>query len=111
MNYTIAIYARSTTTDDESINNQIATIMERVIKDYNGEPIRIYLYVDNGYSAKQSDCPGYKAMLEEPDMEEEVFDAIYVTDYTRIARNMGDLHDLVKITEEFKINLIAVNNK
>lgn len=111
MNNTIAVYVRSTTTDDESINSQIATIMEQVIKDYGGEPVRIYLYMDNGYSAKQSDCPGYKAMLQEDDMSEDVFDAIYVTDYTRIARNMSDLHDLVQITEEFKINLIAVNNK
>lgn len=111
MNHTIAVYVRSTTIDDESINSQIATIMERVIKDYDGEPVRIYLYMDNGYSAKQADCPGYKAMLAEDDMSEEVFDAIYVTDYTRIARNMSDLHDLVRTTEEFKINLIAVNNK
>lgn len=111
MNHTIAVYVRSTTIDDESINSQIATIMERVIKDYDGEPVRIYLYMDNGYSVKQSDCPGYKAMLEEADMDEEVFDALYVTDYTRIARNMSDLHDLVRITEGFKINLRAVNNK
>lgn len=111
MNHTIAVYVRTTSIDDESINSQIATIMEQVIKDYDGEPVRMYLYMDNGYSAKQSDCPGYNAMLKEADMEEEVFDALYVTDYNRIARNMSDLHDLVRITEGFKVNLIAVNNK
>ncbi len=111
MNYSIAIYVRSNPINDEKINSQITTIMEQIIKDYEGEPVRIYLYMDNGFSAIQSDRPGYRAMIDEIEMDEEVIDAIYVTGYDRIARSMRDRHDLVQITERCKINLVAVNNK
>lgn len=108
----IAVYSRKSkfTGKGESIENQIALCKE-YIKTYipSASEEDIFIYEDEGYSAKSLDRPQFKQMMK---VEEQTpFDYIVVYRLDRISRNVGDFAGLIEKLNELKTAFVCIKEQ
>ena len=108
----IAIYSRKSkfTGKGESIENQIVLCRE-YIKTHipEADSNEIYIYEDEGFSAKNLDRPQFKAMMKAA--EKTPFDYIVVYRLDRISRNVGDFAGLIEKLNEMKTAFICIKEQ
>ena len=94
-NYKIGLYVRVSTKEQSenpegSIKNQKQRLLEEVSrkneKESFGEVVQIYC--DEGYSAKDTNRPGYQAMFR--DVRAKGIDMVMTSELSRISRNLKD---------------------
>lgn len=93
----IAIYSRKSkfTGKGESIGNQIQLCREYISTHFpEANNDEIFVYEDEGFSAKNLDRPQFRAMMSEA--KNAPFDCIVVYRLDRISRNVGDFASLIE---------------
>lgn len=93
----IAIYSRKSkfTGKGESIGNQIQLCREYISVHFpEATDDEIFVYEDEGFSAKNLDRPQFRAMMNEA--KKAPFDCIVVYRLDRISRNVGDFASLIE---------------
>lgn len=63
-------------------------------------------YVDNGYSAKDPDRPGFNRLVS--DIENDLVDTVVVYKYDRIARSLKDLILFLELLDKHSVNFISI---
>ena len=108
----IAIYSRKSkfTGKGESIENQI-DMCYNYIHDNLPEckDSDIFVYEDEGFSAKNLDRPQFKAMMD--DLEKQHFDYIVVYRLDRISRNVSDFSNLVEGLNRKGVSFICIKER
>lgn len=93
----IAIYSRKSkfTGKGESIGNQIQLCREYISTHFpEARDDEIFVYEDEGFSAKNLDRPQFRAMMQ--NARRSPFDCIVVYRLDRISRNVGDFASLIE---------------
>ena len=93
----IAIYSRKSkfTGKGESIGNQIQLCREYISLHFpEARDDEIFVYEDEGFSAKNLDRPQFRAMM--TNARKSPFDCIVVYRLDRISRNVGDFASLIE---------------
>ncbi len=93
----IAIYSRKSkfTGKGESIGNQIQLCREYIATHFpDARDEEIFVYEDEGFSAKNLDRPQFRAMMKSA--RKSPFDCIVVYRLDRISRNVGDFASLIE---------------
>lgn len=93
----IAIYSRKSkfTGKGESIGNQIQLCREYIASHFpDARDEEIFVYEDEGFSAKNLDRPQFRAMMKSA--RKSPFDCIVVYRLDRISRNVGDFASLIE---------------
>ena len=93
----IAIYSRKSkfTGKGESIENQITLCREYIERNIpEAKDGEIFVYEDEGFSAKNLDRPQFRLMMQRA--RKEPFDYIVVYRLDRISRNVGDFAGLIE---------------
>lgn len=90
----IAIYARQSIDkkDSISIDTQISTCKKRLS---DNEENRVDVYIDKGYSGKNTNRPDLKRMLKQ--LEQNKIEIVIVYKLDRISRNITDFYNLYEI--------------
>lgn len=108
----IAIYSRKSCMTDkgESIQNQI-NICKDYIFGHIGKPenCNLIIYKDEGFSAKNTDRPEFKKMIE--DAKNKKFSHIVCYRLDRISRNVGDFSGLIEKLNKINISFICVKEQ
>lgn len=108
MNNTCAIYVRLSKDDgldvSQSIQNQIKNLKEYAI----ANEFNIYnIYVDDGYSGKNMNRPGFQALLK--DIKHKKFSILIVKDISRLGRSLNKVGEFVEeFLPTYKIRLISI---
>lgn len=108
MNNTCAIYVRLSKDDgldvSQSIQNQIKNLKEYAI----ANEFNIYIiYVDDGYSGKNMNRPGFQEPLK--DIKHKKFSILIVKDISRLGRSLNKVGEFVEeILPTYKIRLISI---
>ena len=108
MNNTCAIYVRLSKDDgldvSQSIQNQIKNLKEYAI----ANEFNIYnIYVDDGYSGKNMNRPGFQALLK--DIKYKKFSILIVKDISRLGRSLNKVGEFVEeFLPTYKIRLISI---
>ena len=99
-NIKVGIYCRVGNKDQLAIKNQKEKLKEYCkVNDYE-----IYkIYEDNGYSATDSNRPGYNAML--TDLKESKFNTIMVFSIDRLTRSAIEMEQILKLLEDYNCSL------
>lgn len=95
----IAIYSRKSkyTGKGESIENQIE-ICREYIRVHIGNVDNIYVYEDEGFSAKDTDRPEFQRMMK--DLKKKMFDFIMCYRLDRLTRSVLDFSELIEIMQK-----------
>jgi site-specific DNA recombinase len=67
------------------------------------------LYIDDGYSAKDTKRPQYQRMMR--DIRQGKIDLILVADLSRLSRNIADFCDLLKDLEKYKAKFLSIKEQ
>ena len=105
----IAIYSRKSlfTGKGESVENQIEMCKEYINFSLNNEaPKEIFVYEDEGFSAKNLNRPQFQKMMH--DLEAEHFDYIVCYRLDRLSRNVSDFSGLIETLERKNVHLICI---
>ena len=108
----IAIYSRKSkfTGKGESIENQVEMCYNYIHQNMpNINDNDVYVYEDEGFSAKNLDRPMFKQMMK--DLEEKHFDFIIVYRLDRISRNVSDFSGLVEELNKKNISFICIKEQ
>ncbi len=108
----IAIYSRKSkfTGKGESIENQISLCREyisRTIPEATDDDI--YVYEDEGFSAKNLDRPQFRRMMESA--RKQPFDYVVVYRLDRISRNVGDFAKLIEELNSMHTAFICIKEQ
>ena len=104
---TCAIYVRKSTLTDKgkSINTQI-NMCKSYARDNSILTDEGFIYVDEGYSGKDTNRPSFKKMLD--DLQKKKFNTIICYRLDRISRSINDFSNLIDILEKYKIGFISI---
>ncbi len=69
----------------------------------------IEYYIDDGYSAKDTNRPAYQRMI--TDLKKKKIDFILVSDLSRLSRNLNDFCDLLGFLEKQKSNFLSIKEQ
>lgn len=108
----IAIYARKSCITDtgESIQNQIDICKKHIFENLNKyKSSNIIIYQDEGFSAKSTDRPEFKRMIE--DAENKKISSIVCYKLDRISRNIIDFSKLIEKLSKMSISFICVKEQ
>src|SRR5688572_18985346 len=102
----IAIYLRVSTDmqaeDGYSLRAQRATLIDYCrVNEYSVSDI----YMDDGYSAKDTNRPQLKRLLE--DATKGLFDAVLVYKFDRFTRSVKDLYELLDYLKKNSVSFIS----
>ncbi len=102
----VAIYARQSVDKKDSIS--IETQIEKCKSEVQ-ENEQIKLYIDKGYSGKNTDRPNYKKMIN--DIEQGLISKIIVYKLDRISRAIIDFSVMLNMFEKFNVKFVSCNEK
>ena len=105
----IAIYSRKSlfTGKGESVENQVEMCKEYINFSLNNETQKeIFVYEDEGFSAKNLNRPQFQKMMH--DLETEHFDYIVCYRLDRLSRNVSDFSGLIETLERKNVHLICI---
>lgn len=108
----IAIYSRKSkyTGKGESIGNQIQLCREYISSHFpEASDNEIFVYEDEGFSAKNLDRPQFRAMMSEA--KKAPFDCIVVYRLDRISRNVGDFASLIEELNGMQTAFICIKEQ
>lgn len=69
----------------------------------------VEFYVDDGYSAKDTNRPAYQRMM--TDLKKKKIDFILVSDLSRLSRNLNDFCDLLGFLDKQKSNFLSIKEQ
>ncbi len=69
----------------------------------------VEFYVDDGYSAKDTNRPAYQKMIS--DLKRKKIDFILVSDLSRLSRNLLDFCELLNFLEKHKANFMSIKEQ
>lgn len=69
----------------------------------------VEFYIDDGYSAKDTNRPAYKRMIS--DLKRKKIDFILVSDLSRLSRNLLDFCELLNFLEKQKANFLSIKEQ
>src|SRR6185437_1054639 len=75
----------------------------------NGWGEVIEFYIDDGYSAKDTNRPAYQRMI--ADLKKKKIDFILISDLSRLSRNLNDFCDLLGFLEKQKANFLSIKEQ
>ena len=105
--FNIALYIRvaneETTKEDSYIEKQRKELLDYVKQEFKGSKYKFY--IDNGYSGRNFNRPGYKEMLK--DIKKKDIDLILCTNFSRISR--GNVTNIYELIEKYDINIIFLD--
>lgn len=104
----LAIYTRKSKYSDksESIESQI-NFCKQFAKVHYPDVKDFEIYVDEGFSGKNSDRPQYKKLLN--DLKSDVFIALICYKVDRISRSLVDFTNLQEYLKKYDINIISAS--
>lgn len=108
----IAIYSRKSkyTGKGESIENQIEMCKKYIFSHISGVTENdIYVYEDEGFSAKNLDRPKFQEMLRDSKLQK--FDYIVCYRLDRISRNVSDFSSLIENLNDRNISFICIKEQ
>ncbi len=108
----IAIYSRKSvyTGKGESTENQIEMCKQYIFAKINGVRSEdIFIYEDEGFSAKNLDRPQFKQMME--DLNKHSFDYVVCYRLDRISRNVSDFAGLIEDLNRQDITFICIKEE
>lgn len=108
----IAIYSRKSkfTGKGDSVENQIEMCKAYIkthIPEYDEK--NIFVYEDEGYSAKNLDRPQFQKMMRDNDKKN--FDYIVVYRLDRISRNVSDFSSLIEKLNSQRVNFVCIKEQ
>ncbi len=111
-NLRIAIYSRKSvyTGKGESTENQIEMCKQYIFAKINGvQSEEIFIYEDEGFSAKNLDRPQFKQMME--DLSKHSFGYVVCYRLDRISRNVSDFAGLIEDLNRQGITFICIKEE
>ncbi len=108
----IAIYSRKSkfTGKGESIENQISLCRDYIARTIpEATDSDIYVYEDEGFSAKNLDRPQFRRMMESA--KKQPFDYVVVYRLDRISRNVGDFAKLIEELNSMHTAFICIKEQ
>ena len=105
-----AVYIR-VSTPGQAINGESLDMQkERLIEYVKAHDWELYkAYEDGGFSGKDTDRPGFQAMLS--DVQQNKFDVLLVYKIDRLSRSILDFHTTMKVLQEHNISFVSLTQQ
>jgi DNA invertase Pin-like site-specific DNA recombinase len=107
----VAIYSRKSkfTGKGESIENQIELCKQYIDNAYDKESIELFIYEDEGFSAKNTFRPQFQTMLQEA--KKKKFSVLVCYRLDRISRNVSDFANLIEELHQLGVDFVSIKEK
>lgn len=101
----VGIYARQSVERSDSIS--IQSQIERCVKEADGAEYKVY--IDSGYSGKDTQRPGFQAMME--DMRSGLLRKVVVYKLDRISRSILDFSSMMEVFGRHHVEFVSTTEK
>lgn len=105
----VAIYARVSTTDKQDYDRQVNDLTTVILNNgYKLEQIEVFAEKVSGYKIKE-DRPEITRLLNIIESDSKYFNAIYVTEVSRLGRNPRMTKEIIERISDFKVPITITN--
>lgn len=107
----VAIYARKSKETDkgESVINQVKSCKEYAEAFLANENIQYLIYIDEGFSAKDTDRPEFQKLLHDAKLKK--FQILICYRLDRISRNISDFTGIIDLFEKNNIAFVSIRER